>query len=259
MNEGHRNRLRERFAKTGFESFSDYEILEFLLHYCIPRKDTKPIAHKLIDSLGSLSRVIDADPITLSQIEGMGENSSLFITMIPQLFRKYKKDKQKSSLILNRTSVVEDYLKSSLSYASEEEFHLLCLDNSLKLIKDVKISSGTKNRTMVDISTMNRYITLYNATNIIIAHNHPNGEPFPSKSDDEATMEIIKVFSYFSVSIIDHIIVAGDLCFSYYREGLLTGFDQDKNSKLKQNLKDQGDGQAIYQSFFAQNGGFIYD
>lgn len=224
MHEGHRDRLRERFINDKFNNFADHEVLEMLLFYALPRRDTNGIAHNLLNHFGSLSGVLNAEPFELEEVDGIGKTASVFISMMPYLFEKYRVDANKEKLVLDSISKVNRYLQDRLAYLTEEEFHVLCLDSSLHLIKDVLISKGSVDKANVDLKIMNKYITRYKATGIVLAHNHPSGSVIPSYSDDVATKVIIHAFSIFDIRILDHIIVSKKDCFSYCKEGLMEGF-----------------------------------
>ena len=137
---GHRERMRTRFQKSGLEGFQPHEILELLLFYALPRVDTNPIAHDLIDTFHSLSGVLDADIQDLKHVKGISENAAVFLKLLPELFQQYQLDKLREHAALNTTEKLSAYIAAKLSDAVEEKALLLCLDAHLHLLHCETIS-----------------------------------------------------------------------------------------------------------------------
>ena len=206
----HRERLRETFRNVGIEGMPDHNIMEFILFYSIPRKDTNELAHKLINEFGSLSRVFDASYEELLEVEGIGESSALLISMIPSICRKYIEDKTKGKLNLSDPKDAQKYLIEKYYGCKNEVFYLLCLDGVGNLINCCKISEGTTGTVLVDKKTIMQAAFRNDADKVILAHNHPNGIAAPSHEDLELTGNFSSIFSSVGIRLADHIIVANN-------------------------------------------------
>ncbi|MBR5346339.1 MAG: RadC family protein, partial [Deltaproteobacteria bacterium] len=149
---GHRERVRKRFREEGLEHFEDHQVLELLLFYVIPRGDTNVIAHELLKQFGSLSAVLNAPIGELVKVPGIGEQAALFLTLMPQFFRRYQKDlglRESREPVLNSVETVSTYARSLMLGRPEEVFYVLCLDVRCRLLKAVLISEGTSRETAV--------------------------------------------------------------------------------------------------------------
>lgn len=212
----HRKRVKDKFLEFGLESMYPHEILEILLYYSVPREDTNPIAHTLIKEFGSLSAVLDADYNDLLKIKGLGPHSAMLLKLVPEICKKYGQDKlSQFADCKNHNSTVE-FLKAHLSLLNHEEFHLLCLTSDLKLLKHIKLFSGTVNSAAVNLRKLTEEILKYDTAGVIIAHNHPSKNLQPSVDDDEITEKILNSLNYLNIQLLDHIIIAGDKAYSYY-------------------------------------------
>ena len=214
---GHRSRVRERFLKEGLENFADHNVLEMLLFYAIPRGDTNNVAHALIDRFGSLSAVFDARIEDLCQVDGIGESSAILIKMMPQLFRKYEKDKLKErDMVLNSAELVAKYASKHFKGYTEERLYLMCLDSMCNLLCFKEISNGNMNRTPVDLGLIAKIAFENKATNLILVHNHPSGIMAPSKADVDVTTKVEQMIHDLGMRLSDHIIIGnGDDYFSF--------------------------------------------
>lgn len=204
----HRARLRETFRKAGIDGMPDHNILELLLFYSIPRKDTNELAHKLIAEFGSLSRVFDATYEQLLDVEGVGESSALLISMLPGICRRYVEGKMQGKINLADPADAQNYLKDKFYGCKTEVFYLLCLDSSGNLINCSKLGEGTSGTVLVDKRNAMQIAFRNDADKVILAHNHPKGIAAPSKKDLELTREFSSVFSSVGIRVVDHIIVA---------------------------------------------------
>lgn len=215
--EKHRKRLRENFLNNGLETFQEHNILELLLFYSIPVKDTNEIAHNLIYRFGSLSEVFDADYEDLCKVEGVGERSALLIKLMPQLFRMYEKDKlSKADVHLNTSELVAKYAAKHFVGLTEEKLYLLCLDSNCKKLSFDLISEGTINATMINNRKITECAILSKAASVILIHNHPSGITAPSKADINATIAMANVLESVGIKLNDHIIIGhGDEYFSF--------------------------------------------
>ena len=227
-NQGHRERIREKFLKNGIDGFAEYEILELLLTYCIPRKDTKPIAKDLLNKFKSLDNVFKADFDKLSAIDGLGKNSIVFLKLIGDLPSiiykdelKNKKLVDKETLKISNKDILLKYLRNKIGYEEIEKFYIIYLSSSNEVIEFEENSVGTLDRSSVYPREIYKKVINLNAKSIILAHNHPSDNITPSKSDIELTNEIAKGLKNFGALLIEHIIITKNSYFSFLEEGLI--------------------------------------
>lgn len=223
MHEGHRQRLKNRFITEGLDGFEPHQILELILFYSIPRRDTNELAHLLINKYGSLSGVLEADPKDLSQTPGIGENSAILLSLIPSLSRIYFRDRWGDKPILDSTVKAGQYAISLFSGRNYEVFFVICLDSQNKVNYSALVHEGTINEAPVYPRIIVETALRHKASSVIIAHNHPGGSLNPSKADNEATKRIAAALDSISINMLDHVIVSGDKYFSYAEKGLIGG------------------------------------
>ncbi|WP_335940202.1 RadC family protein [Fusobacterium polymorphum] len=226
--QGHRERIKEKFLKNGIDGFAEYEILELLLTYCIPRKDTKPIAKELLNKFKSLDNVFKADFDKLSAVDGLGKNSIVFLKLIGDLPSiiykdelKNKKLVDKETLKISNKDVLLKYLRNKIGYEEIEKFYVLYLSSSNEVIEFEENSVGTLDRSSVYPREIYKKIINLNAKSVILAHNHPSDNITPSKCDIELTNEIAKGLKNFGALLIEHIIITKNSYFSFLEEGLI--------------------------------------
>ena len=227
-NQGHRERIKEKFLKNGIDGFAEYEILELLLTYCIPRKDTKPIAKELLNKFKSLDNVFKADFDKLSAIDGLGKNSIAFLKLIGDLPSIIYKDELKNKKLVNKETlkisnkdILLNYLRNKIGYEEKEKFYVIYLSSSNEVIEFEENSVGTLDRSSVYPREIYKKIINLNAKSVILAHNHPSDNITPSKSDIELTNEIVKGLKNFGALLIEHIIITKNSYFSFLEEGLI--------------------------------------
>ena len=220
--QGHRERIKEKFLKNGIDGFAEYEILELLLTYCIPRKDTKPIAKELLNKFKSLDNIFKADFDKLSAIDGLGKNSIVFLKLIGDLPSiiykdelKNKKLVDKETLKISNKDILLKYLRNKIGYGEIEKFYVLYLSSSNEVIEFEENSVGTLDRSSVYPREIYKKIINLNAKSIILAHNHPSDNITPSKCDIELTNEIAKGLKNFGALLIEHIIITKNSYFSF--------------------------------------------
>ena len=221
MHEGHRSRLRERAAKYGLDSLETHELLELFLYAYIPRKDTNPIAHDLLDTFGSISKVLDADAEDLVQITNMTKRAAIALNSVPQLIKRYLNDKNMPKKNLSTIKNAVEYLQNETKFLTKERFYILCLDIHYNLKKSVIINSDQVDRVNIAMKDIHVAVLRHKTKSIIIAHNHPSGGILPSDEDISLTRDIIMSMSYLEVEILDHIIVTETNHFSFREKGLL--------------------------------------
>ena len=227
-NQGHRERIKEKFLKNGIDGFAEYEILELLLSYCIPRKDTKPIAKELLNKFKSLDNIFKADFDKLFAIDGLGKNSIAFLKLIGDLPSIIYKDELKNKKLVNKEilkisnkDILLNYLRNKIGYEEKEKFYVIYLSSSNEVIEFEENSVGTLDRSSVYPREIYKKVINLNAKSIILAHNHPSDNITPSKSDIELTNEIAKGLKNFGALLIEHIIITKNSYFSFLEEGLI--------------------------------------
>lgn len=208
--QNHRARVRETFRKAGVEGMPDHNLLELLLFYSIPRKDTNELAHKLIETFGSLNGVFDAPYERLLDVEGMGESSALLLSLVPGICRRYIEGlTDKKKINLSTPEAVSDYIVKKYYGCKTEVFYMLCLDAVGNLINCCKLSEGNSGTVVVDKRIMLETALRNSADKVIFAHNHPNGIAVPSRDDLELTYDFSSILSTVGIRLADHFIVAG--------------------------------------------------
>ncbi len=208
MHDGHRSRIRKRFMLNGFDGFEDHEILELALFYAIPRKNTNVIAHELLNKFGTVDAVFDAPINMLKEIEGVGESAAIFIKMISGLARIYMERKFKNDEKAPEISDINDRITLKFIGRSEELVVVVLFDAKGKVIYEGVVNKGTVNAVDIYARKIIELIVLYNASSVILAHNHPSGFAVPSVEDIESTAKLNKILQSMHVSLLDHIIVA---------------------------------------------------
>lgn len=208
---GHRQRLKQRFLSEGsFDKFEDHQILEMLLFYAIPQKDTNPLAHRLINRFGSLYAVFDAPIRELVDVEGMSHNSALFIKTLLPFFDVYQKDKYKKFIVsLDSTDRALEFFKEKYKGFTEETFSVACLDNKCRVISFDILATGSIDKVVTDNRETLRRLIQNKAACAMVCHNHPGGVPVPSESDSATTTILVALMQSFGVKLLDHIIVGG--------------------------------------------------
>lgn len=222
MHEGHRRRLKERFLKEGLDSFEKHQVLELLLFFSIPRKDTNEIAHELLNKYGSLSGVFEADPKDLANTPGIGESSALLLALIPDLSRRYFNDKWRDKPELNSSTKAGQYAVTLFSGRPYEVFYIISLDAQNRVNYAQVVHEGTINEAPVYPRLIVEAALRHKANSVILAHNHPGGSLNPSRADIEATNRIKTALEAISISVVDHIIVCGGKYVSFAERGLLS-------------------------------------
>ncbi len=210
IHEGHRKRMKERFMKSGLDDFAPHNVLEFLLFYSIPRGDTNPIAHRLIDAFGSLSGVFDATPEELMKVSGVGESTAILISMIPQMARKYLEDKADTVNVVGGCGDIGAYLLPKFVGRTNEALMMVSIDNKNKVISCSVVAEGTVDSAKVSRRKVMEEAMKVKATRVILAHNHPRGVAVPSAEDVAMTREIGRLFAQVGIELVDHIIIADD-------------------------------------------------
>lgn len=221
VHDGHRKRLRQRFMDEGLDHFSDIQVLELLLFYAIARQDTNPIAHRLLDHFGSLSQVLEAPVEELCKVEGVGENTAVYLRLVTQVGRWYQKDRAARVKMLPTLESCARYLQPYFFGQSVETVYLLCLDAKCKLLCCRKIAQGDVNSTDLSIRKIVETALSANASSVLLAHNHPGGMAIPSYEDIHTTQNVAAALQAVDVNFVDHLVICDDDYVSLMQSGYL--------------------------------------
>ena len=210
IHRGHRERLKRKFLATSGEDLEPHELLEILLFYALPQKNTNEIAHELLRTFGSVSGVLEADINDLIKVEGIKEHSATLLKLQLLVFRTYLKEKNDMKNRVLTEEMVPGYVKSLFFGYKDEVMFAIMLDAEKRLISAVKLSEGTKYKAPLYSRELIRRVMEANADYVILAHNHPSGDVMPSKGDLHTTNVAEVALSYVNVRLLDHLIVAGE-------------------------------------------------
>lgn len=220
LHDGHRQRLIQRFLEEDLDNFEPHNVLELLLFYAIPRKDTNELAHVLIDTFGSLKGVFDAPYEELVKVNGIGSNAAALLKLIPSLTRTYYSSDARG-MILDTSEKSGEYFLPYYIGQTEEVVRLACLDAGGKVISNQILHRGSANAAEVNIRKIVNIALRNNAMGVILAHNHPGGLPLPSEEDVATTKSIREALIPMGILLMDHIIVAGQDYVSMARSGII--------------------------------------
>ncbi len=206
--DGHRSRLRSRFLSHGLDALQDHEVLELLLFYALPRKDTNALARVLLKHFGSIAAVLEAPIQELKAVGGIGENAAILLQLITPLSRRYLLSRTEKSVCLTSSQACGEYLLPYFFGATEEKVYLLCLDGKCKVLACRLLQSGTVNAAAVSLRKAAEVAIACNATAVVLAHNHTSGLALPSRADMEVTDQLRATLKPLEITLVDHIIVA---------------------------------------------------
>lgn len=210
MHAGHRERLKERFLAEGIDNFEPHSILEMIMFYSVPRRDTNPIAHRLLDYFGgSLIRVFDAPIEELMKVDGVGQNTAVLIKMFPEVCRRYLIEMRETGEIIKSSKDAAKSFVPMFIGRTNELVALICIDAKGKILFCNSIFEGTVNAAAVGVRRFVEIAVRYDATDMIMAHNHPGGTAIPSEQDIMVTKKVADALKTVNINLLDHIIVAG--------------------------------------------------
>ena len=212
---GHRQRIKEKYLNSGMSGWLDYEVLELTLSYSIARKDTKPLAKKLLSKFKTINGILDAEIQDLKNTPGISEHTALFLKLLKDITILYFEQGIRHKDLISSPSLVYDYLNTSIKGAFDEEFKMLFLDNRNQLIAIETMKTGTVNKAIVFPRKVVEKALHHHAVGVIIAHNHPSGNLEPSREDQESTKKIHEALKTVDISLIDHIIIGGNGYYSF--------------------------------------------
>ncbi|QIQ85843.1 DNA repair protein RadC [Erythrobacter sp.] len=218
---GHRARLRERLLKGGAEALADYEVLEYLLFAGIRQGDTKPVAKELLKTFGSLSAVLNADPKALQRVKGVGETSAAALKAVAVASRRMARSEIGTKPVLSSWQALIDYLTTDMAHLNVERVRILYLDTKNRLIDDHHLADGTIDEASLHPREVIRRAMDVGASALILVHNHPSGNPEPSRADIDVTRRIAEAGRLLGVTVHDHVIVGREGHVSLRAKGLL--------------------------------------
>lgn len=219
MHAGHRQRLKERFLQEGLDHFSQINALELLLFYCVPRRDTNPLAHKLLDHFGKLHNVLEASYEELLKVEGVNESIATFLNLVHAAGRYYVKNRTQDNVILTTIDQCGDYMLPYFHGLQNETVFLLCLDAKCKVLACKKVGEGSVNSASISIRKIVETALGSNAASVVLAHNHPSGLAIPSVEDIQTTRRLGRALNAVEVLLADHIVIAEDEFVSIVQSG----------------------------------------
>ncbi|MCE5262378.1 MAG: DNA repair protein RadC [Deltaproteobacteria bacterium] len=219
--QGHRKRLKQKFMTAGIEAFHEYEVLELLLIYAIPRQDVKPLAKTLLREFGSLKGIVDAELSELSNVPGIGEHTALLFKLLKELAALYLKQKAKGKPQIACTSELYDFCRTAMGGKKDEEFCVIYLDAQNQVIEFESVEKGVANQAVVYPRKVLENALRRKASALILAHNHPSGHVRPSDADIRLTKTIQETARALDILVHDHIIIGEDRFFSFREEGLM--------------------------------------
>lgn len=211
LHDKHRERVKRRFLEEGVESFTDHQLLELLLFYCIARRDTNPLAHRLINQFGSLTGVLSASYEELLAVEGVGENTAILLRLLSQIFFHYRSLLADTNKRVNDIWELADYLRPFFFGARVEQVYMVCIDDLGRVLCCEHLNEGGANFAHIDTRDMVSVALRYKeTTGVVLAHCHPMGNHQPSASDHMTTQQCQKVLCPLGIRLVDHLVFGGD-------------------------------------------------
>ncbi len=221
IHEGHRERLRSSFLEHGLEAFQDINALELLLFYAQPRVDTNPLAHALLDRFGSLYEIFEASEQELCEVPGIGKNTAALLMLVPEIMRKSEIARTGDMTQILSARDAERYMLPRFLNERNEKVLVLYLDTQQRIIRCVEHARGDVKRVNINVRLIVEQALKFKASQIILAHNHPDGNVTPSDEDLNVTKELIKSLRLVDVKVYDHIVLAGNHSLSMRAAGAL--------------------------------------
>lgn len=217
---GHRKRLKERLALSS-QSLADYEVLELLLGYALPRRDTKELAKALLARCGSPRGVFHATPEDLADVPGMSPSVTVLFSIWREFWSRVQEGLIQEREVFNHPRIVADFAIARLGQERTEQFWVALVDNKNRLVHWQRVSQGTVDQTPVYPREILRLVLQYQASGLILVHNHPGGDPKPSVQDQELTKKMQRAAQEMDIRVLDHIVVTDHDYFSFQAQGLL--------------------------------------
>lgn len=208
LHDGHRQRMKQRFLRDGIRGFEPHQIVEMLLFYGIPRKDTNEIAHALIDNFGSISGVLKASYDDLLNVKGITPGAATLLCFCGQLIREYFDSEISKDMILDSTEKMGQFILPKFLGEHNEKVLLVCMDNKCKVLHSSFVSEGSMNATEIHMRRILEQAIRNHATAVVVAHNHPSGFAIPSIEDQQSTRALVNALHIVGIHLVDHIIVS---------------------------------------------------
>ena len=224
---GHRERLRKQVQESGLESLHEHQVLEYLLTFVLPQKDTNELAHQLINKFGSFAGTLEADVNSLKQVKGVGEVVSHFLSEFRSFYIYYQKRRKKPIEVIKDMGSAKQFILPLLSNLNHEEVYMIGMDGNNKVVLSKRVSVGGINQANVTVRIMMDELYKHKVSNFIMAHNHPTGPSVPSAEDNKFTKALVFGLAVGNINFLDHLIVGTDGVFSYHHEGLLQSYKDE--------------------------------
>ncbi|MBR2521421.1 MAG: DNA repair protein RadC [Oscillospiraceae bacterium] len=221
IHSGHRARQKKLLMENGLDSFADHGVIEILLYYALPRKDTNELAHALINRFGSLSGVFDAPIGELMKVSGIGENAALLLKLVPQLAARYVRSRAEHGVVCDSAGELAEYLFPCFIGERDEVVYMLTLDSKRKVLGCHLLFRGTVNVTPVALRKITERALADNAVSIVLAHNHVGGVAVPSGDDVSSTRMIRDTLSALEIELLDHLVFGAGDYVSMREDGLI--------------------------------------
>ena len=218
---GHRERLRQRLLEGGGDAFHDYELLEYLLALAIPRRDTKPLAKRLLSEFGDLATLLAASPAELARVDGLGEGAAAAIKFVEAVMLRSLKTAALDRPVLSGWQALTDYLHASMAHRTTEQFRVIFLNNRNVMIRDEAMGDGTNNAAPVYPREIVKRALELQAAGMVLVHNHPSGDPQPSRDDIVMTKAVMEAGRHLGLVVHDHVIIGRGGHVSMRAQGLI--------------------------------------
>lgn len=225
LHENHRQRVHGKISKKGFEDLPEHEVLEYILFFSVPRRDTNPIAHALIDRFGSFVQVLEASEEELLEVPGIGPNSARLIHMLLGVWQYYEQHKTRTPWFPKKEEERKAFIASIFRGQSNEQFWIIALSDKMKILRKVKLAEGVPNTVSASISRIAAEAVSAGATSLVLAHNHPAGTALPSAEDISATTRIVIALQPLNIQVLNHYIAAPDGVCSMRERGNMPRFN----------------------------------
>ena len=214
LHQDHRARMHQRVKNSGMDDFADHEVLEYLLYFAIPRRDTTPIAHRLLKKFGSFARVLEASEEELCTVEGVGPATARMLHLLPEISRYYGRSRTSTTRCIRTTEQMGSYLMAKFAWSDYERAMLVSLDSRKRVRAAVWLREGTTDRVSLDIKDVVSAAIKGGTDTVVLSHNHPNGAALPSMEDLEATGNIARALGLVNIHLLDHFILTDTEYFS---------------------------------------------
>ena len=234
IHSGHRQRMREQALKNGIEGMHEHQVLEYLLSFVIPQKDTNKLAHTLINKFGSLAGVFEADINELRKVNGIGNVASQFLFTFREFYYYYQRNKASHKSKIVNTGAAKEYFKPILVGKVVEELHIACIDTQNNVVHTEKLAQGSSTEVEVGIRKITELLIKNNCNSFVIAHNHPNGKCTPSEEDKKFTKALVLSSLLNKMKMLDHIIIGDDDIYSFYQNNQIEAFEMEYAKNLNE-------------------------